>query len=233
MALTDNLIFLAPLQVNSFPATDPIGGLTINAIGSANVQTTSPGPAGHLTVDGDGFTTSVLPAWSYPFTMGLTWRQPSATRPITAMCMRLDASNYFQIYMDSSFGLFARARAGGSAGDATATFSYANDTWYSAIAVFTSSSSRKLFVSGAFGSAETTSIAPSGSTTPGIRIGQNPGDTPSDSVIGFVKYAFLANRAWSLSDCQAYEADPSLIAASGSSGHGRLLASQRNRLVIS
>lgn len=218
MALTDNLIFLSSLQVDSFPTTDEIGGLTISAVGGANVQAASPGPAGHTSSDGDCFVTSVLPAWAYPFTMGVTWRQPSASRPVTQLTIRLTADNYFQIYMNNSFALFARARSGGTASDAPApvAFTYANDTWYSAVAVFTSSSSTKLFVSGAFGTTDTTSVSPAGPSSPAVRIGANAADTAGvDSVIGFLKYAFIANRAWTLADCQEYESDPSLIAASG------------------
>lgn len=213
MALTDNLTFRAALQTD---IVDGIGGLTLTAQGDAAIQSGAPGPALSTTRTGLGYVTSAaLPSGigSYPRTVGGVFRYSnSGSRPYTFLAFRFDAGNYIAIEFDSSLNLYGKVRNGGTIVQVDPTsFSAAVDTWFACVLVEASATDHRFFVSGALGAAVTTSVTPSGSTTPGVRIANDAGDTPSQSLLGFSKYVFAASRAWSEAECQSFEADPSLI----------------------
>lgn len=217
MALSDNLIAYVPLTANDLPFTS--NGHTFTATG-ATYKSTAPGPAWEITSSGGNISATDVTDGA-PLTLAVMVYVPSSAPGVLAFMGRLlGDSDYWDMEMPSGTAdLKARARSGGTAADATSAGSVTGSAFNNFAAVYTSSTSRQAYVNGTLGTAETTSVAPSGSAEI-LSIGalKRVSDVVQDLPTGwYVKHAAAWGRALTGAELDAYFSDPASVLGGGSS----------------
>lgn len=215
-ALGAKVLFVFPADEATLPYTDPASGtIVVNAIGAASYQAASPGPAGVMPAATDWFSTATIPTLPAAFTMGSFWRQ-SANQYSTIMSIVFADDNYFQLYMDpaASFGIKARARSGGTAGDAGTAVLGGFNNWYFSAGVFASATDRKLYhhdgSTSTLSAADTTNVTPAGGATR-IGLGVLATATPNSGMPGFQKFGVIFTGALTEAELDSFVADPNQI----------------------
>lgn len=195
---------------------DDASGLTITSHGTNSYTASSPGPARQFGgADGDYLSVDSFPNTALPLTIGCFWRLSSSlggSGVAVLASMLVDSSKYLLLQVNNSGQIQATATNFDTSTSGSATnggpFSY--NTWYMSAAVFTSSTSRAIYQSGAgLSSANTTSVDCSGSAMK-LTIAAHPSGGV-ESVPGFEKYVFVIGRALTQTELDAIAADPTTL----------------------
>jgi hypothetical protein len=202
MALSDNCEVFIRLDTGTL--TDLIGGATITtsnaSFDSGSSSWSIDNTSGRISIAGVTLTP--------PFTIAVQTYVPGSGSGKTYASYNIGSNQYWQLWQDNTSELYARARSGGTAGDAlggNVTGSVFNNT----AGVFTSSTSRQSYLGSTLGSANTTSVTPSGSDE-FLTIGAVwDGGSVTNAADGFKFKNFAAwSRALSDAELDSYFANP-------------------------
>jgi hypothetical protein len=220
MALNTNIVEFWPLTTNKLAGE--IGGNTLTQGGGLTWDSTN-----------NCFTVTSITN-PYLLLSGITLAEPftlacevygngGASGDYTYMGYMVGSGNFWSVHQESSTNLLkARSRAGGTAGTASAGATPSGGVWNKTGGVFGSNSSRQTYLAGALGTAETTTVNPSGSYK-SLSLGSlyNP-DDGAVNPISTTGFRFRNFAVWSRTLTQAeldsYFTDPSQVMGGGGGG---------------
>ena len=214
-ALGAKVAFEFPQDVATLPYTDSVGGIVVSAVGGATIQMSAPGPAGQLDQGANkAFSTAAVPFIAAPFTLFTFFRMDANPGgEVQPMSLVLDDGNYFELAITvSPFNVRARARQNSSIiSDAVSAGTMSFSTFYAAAAIFGSTTDTRVWFNGTMSAANTTSVAPAGTTGRKLGIGYLPRTTPNGFLTGYTKHSIVFNGALTDAELDSMLADPTQI----------------------
>lgn len=216
------LIAIFPLTADNLPYVDTIGGYTI-AASDAAYQGTSPGPAWHLTNASTGTITvdSFTPLAAAPMTLAVQvyFSASSAGGDYGFVTRGLGDTDYFELFMPSGGSSVAARTRGSTIADSASSAAGTNSAWHNCAAVYASTTSRRVYLDGTLGSAETTSVTVSGTLNRlSVLSMKRSADTVNVcSTDVYAKWVAVWDEALTQAQLDTYFADPSAYLGGGSS----------------
>lgn len=223
-ALGAKVLFAAQPGSSGLPYADDSGAISISANGGATIGTQSSKLVFQTDPSGSKyFSTTSSPVSADGFTIAAVWTLVSNPGQDSTICsISLDDTNHWFLGVQQTFGIWARSRSGGTAGDIVFGSVGSFGTYYTSAAIFESGTARRLYHEGSMSSDNTTSVSPTGAGRK-VGIGVIMRTTPSQMGAYYIRNLVIFSGALTEAELDSWMADPDQIYASASAAPKRSL----------